>query len=396
MKQADKNDVDLLLRKLARGAASASGAPEVNERELAVGVGAHLDADELSSFAEGVLPAATRTQYLAHLADCDRCRGVVAQLTLASGARSSERIRDREAHESGGWWRSIAALFTPSVLRYAVPALGLFAVIVVGIAVLRQPGSEFLAKREQPGPSARTEVKRLPAEGEGNSAAAVPSEQGPGQSQVEAKIRETKTGKNDRQVSSTESTTSAADSKAKDSAANASANGGAERSPSAAKPGAAAAPATETAETIQKREGAEEEKQSAESRSATTRRAEADKENRADEERARNQPAVAKTQSALPVNGRGGYLDLKPSGSAAAKKAGNETETRNAGGRRFRRQGSIWVDIAYEAGRSTTDVARGSEQYRALVADEPGIGSIAEQLSGEVIIVWKGRAYRIR
>ena len=46
--------------------------------------------------------------------------------------------------------------------------------------------------------------------------------------------------------------------------------------------------------------------------------------------------------------------------------------------------------------RATVKVKRGSEQYRALIADEPAIRSIAEQLGGEVIVVWKGTAYRIR
>jgi hypothetical protein len=41
-------------------------------------------------------------------------------------------------------------------------------------------------------------------------------------------------------------------------------------------------------------------------------------------------------------------------------------------------------------------VVRGSEQYRVLVADEPSLRTIAERLAGEVIVVWKGRAYRIR
>jgi hypothetical protein len=56
----------------------------------------------------------------------------------------------------------------------------------------------------------------------------------------------------------------------------------------------------------------------------------------------------------------------------------------------------VWIDTAYDESRPTLTVARGSEQYRALVADEPAIRSIAEKLSGEVVIVWKGRAYRIR
>jgi hypothetical protein len=41
-------------------------------------------------------------------------------------------------------------------------------------------------------------------------------------------------------------------------------------------------------------------------------------------------------------------------------------------------------------------VARGSEQYRVLVADEPSIRTIADQLDGEIVVVWKGRNYRIR
>ena len=70
--------------------------------------------------------------------------------------------------------------------------------------------------------------------------------------------------------------------------------------------------------------------------------------------------------------------------------------TRSVAGRRFRKTASGWVDTAYDASKSVTNVARGSEQYRALVADEPSIRSIAEQLDGVVIVVWKGSTYRIR
>ena len=42
------------------------------------------------------------------------------------------------------------------------------------------------------------------------------------------------------------------------------------------------------------------------------------------------------------------------------------------------------------------NLTRGSERYRALIADEPEIKQIADQLDGEFIVVWKGRAYRIR
>jgi hypothetical protein len=79
-----------------------------------------------------------------------------------------------------------------------------------------------------------------------------------------------------------------------------------------------------------------------------------------------------------------------------ARDADESAETRSVSGRRFRKTSSGWVDTAYDSSKSITNVARGSEQYRALVADEPSIRNIAEQLIGEVVVVWKGRTYRIR
>jgi hypothetical protein len=69
---------------------------------------------------------------------------------------------------------------------------------------------------------------------------------------------------------------------------------------------------------------------------------------------------------------------------------------RSVGGRRFRKQNEMWVDTAYDSGSAIVNVARSSEQYRALIADEPTIKTIAEQLEGTIIVVWKGRTYRIR
>jgi hypothetical protein len=87
---------------------------------------------------------------------------------------------------------------------------------------------------------------------------------------------------------------------------------------------------------------------------------------------------------------RGGY------GRKNKRDTTEDDETRNVAGRNFRRQGSSWVDTAYSSSQATINVRRGSEQFRALVADEPAIRDVANSLSGEVILVWKGKAYRIR
>ena len=79
-----------------------------------------------------------------------------------------------------------------------------------------------------------------------------------------------------------------------------------------------------------------------------------------------------------------------------AKDAESASETRSVAGRRFRKSAGVWIDTAFDASKSITTVARGSEQFQALVADEPSIRQIAEQLDGEIVVVWKGRTYRIR
>ncbi len=80
-------------------------------------------------------------------------------------------------------------------------------------------------------------------------------------------------------------------------------------------------------------------------------------------------------------------------GGAAVEKE-SSSETRTVGGRNFRRQGGAWVDTSYNSSRTTINVARDSEQYRALLADEPGLRTITKQLGGEVIVVWGSKAYR--
>ncbi|MDQ1589566.1 MAG: hypothetical protein QOG71_193, partial [Pyrinomonadaceae bacterium] len=85
--------------------------------------------------------------------------------------------------------------------------------------------------------------------------------------------------------------------------------------------------------------------------------------------------------------------DAKGRASATSKSI---AETRNVAGRKFNRQGGAWVDAAYRAGQSYTVVRRNSEQFRALVADEPQLRRVADALGGEVTVVWKGRAYRFR
>jgi hypothetical protein len=73
--------------------------------------------------------------------------------------------------------------------------------------------------------------------------------------------------------------------------------------------------------------------------------------------------------------------------------SGDKSETRSAGGRKFRRQGNAWVDQKFKSSMSLKNVARGSDEFSSL---DSGLRAIAQQLSGELIVVWKGKAYLIK
>jgi len=87
----------------------------------------------------------------------------------------------------------------------------------------------------------------------------------------------------------------------------------------------------------------------------------------------------------LPSNGR--RTDTLSTLSAEAP------SIRSAGGRKFHRQGSAWVDVKFKSSMAVRNVTRGSEEFAAL---DSRLRSIAQQFSGEVIVVWKGKAYRIQ
>jgi hypothetical protein len=65
--------------------------------------------------------------------------------------------------------------------------------------------------------------------------------------------------------------------------------------------------------------------------------------------------------------------------------------TRKVGGKTFRNSGGAWYDSAYH-GQSTTNVHRNTDDYKKL---DSGLRSIANELGGVVVVVWKDKAYRI-
>src|SRR2546430_2635457 len=100
----------------------------------------HLDADEMSAFAEGGLPPAARAQYVSHLADCDQCRKQVSGLAIAAGAVARTEQSVAEKIESRRFWQILAGFFAVPMLRYAAFAAVLLIVAGVAFIALRPRG----------------------------------------------------------------------------------------------------------------------------------------------------------------------------------------------------------------------------------------------------------------
>lgn len=403
MKQAENNEMDLLLRALGRrgpGALSARrGSGDESGRFTE-----HLDVDELNAFAEGMVPDRARTRYTQHIADCANCRSIVVTLMQAAGTT----MRTPALGESvgSGFWHKLAALFSPAVLRYAVPAVALAAVIGISLLALRQQrSSDFVAQHQPSNPAISGVEPNLAATPLPYSSAEVPdATQESIQSATNDSSRVNKNPQDDRRTldqapGTTTATTVAGLPAAKDSA-QLGASSAVETKPSfAPEPNAPAAPPppprpapseADKVAILRKEEPAE--PQAAQGRQRE------DYKIQARDEVESNRAAAPKTAASPASPGRvhGLMTENRGYGSKNKRDSAGESETRSVSGKHFRKQGSAWVDTAYDSSQATINVRRGSEQYRALIADEPGIRTIAAQLGGEVVLVWKSRAYRIR
>src|SRR5436309_1096725 len=173
MREGFDKEIDSLLRRRARAAAVAR--PRGNGAD-APQSDAHLDADELSAFAEGALPASARVAAASHLADCDECRSTVVRLARAAGVEGELEKRTAVPASAASAKRAprrewLAALFAPRVLRYAAPALALLLVAAVTFVALRsRRGEERLAQRAANAAAPRADITNDQKEAETNGA----------------------------------------------------------------------------------------------------------------------------------------------------------------------------------------------------------------------------------
>ena len=372
MRQETNNEMDLLLRQLGRQQETSASSD-------------HLDADELSSFAENVLPPAARARYTEHLAECARCRDLVVQLSSSAGvvvAQATAKVAEPSALR-----KFLASFFSPMVLRYAVPALGLVIVAAIGFMVSRNEGAkspvaqvinqqrdQATVPASQPQPSASAQKESSVYHDDQEPVANKTVARGETAAQSGAVAPSAPTVAADAQPTKT-----------------------VEEVPPVTKEAPAPTP-TPNVDELKKREAQGRTQAAAEQTVTVANEPEKAKtENRAVGDFAVSSSGIAARRRAEPGTA-GGAAAAKPMAAQrddAADKDKNDAETRTVAGRHFRKQGGVWIDTAYKS-QNLIELRRGSEQYRGLVGDEPAIKQIADRLDGEIIVVWKGQVYKIR
>ena len=391
----------------------------------------HLDADELNAFAEGALPAAARSRYMSHLADCDDCRKVASQLAISSGAIVAAEAESTADQQGYSWWKRISAFFSPLTLRYAAFAVVLVTVLGGVVLITRRSRETNFVARNESGKGAQVSAVKpadsappsglIQAERDNSNRPGAAFSVTPSQTinkQDASKVAENPPPKPGEETMKVDTPVVAAKKAAEPYS-----------SPSYAPPPpveterAQSAPREAQVLPGNETSGQRKSESSADMYSVDkhkvldrSRAGELAKDSRAEDD---NKRVGVNQAPASQASNRGGSDEKAAprrdvdslararnakegrSQTTTAQSAGAETreaaeatpETRSAGGRKFRRQGNAWVDSKFKASMTLKSISRGSSEFDAL---DSGIRSIAQQISGEVIVVWKGKAYSIR
>lgn len=383
-------EIDALLRQTAQGSEAAFADSKSNIQNPK---SPHLDADGISAFAENALPEKTKTFYVAHLADCERCRKILSNVVASNSETRTETaapVNDKlkiSAAAAIPWYKK---LFAAPSLAYAMGALVL---VFAGLIAL-------------------TFLKNAPRNAEVSSINEKPTNMGgaSGDGETVATERETAAPTASMSNAGSMSNSAAMTNSSMMSNTAAATRGGSTSNGAASVLNNSSVAQSEAAKNKSPEQTAPQQKAVAENqmnganfadrnRETSDKSADAPVFQQQDEAKKSNAQPTAKPAPPAPSSALStGTASAPPSANLAAKSRNapradaEKSETKKVGDKNFRRDGGVWYDAAY-SGQSTTNIARGSSEYRKL---DSGLRSIAETLSGTIVVVWKAKAYRIQ
>ncbi len=362
----------------------------------------HLDADEIAAFADHALPEKAKRRGAAHLADCDSCRKILSNVILLNAAESAnENVPAPKIAVAAPKISRYKRMFGVPNLVYVMGALLILFGGLIGFIAVRNLQNFQVAEISQ------VSEKSLPAGAiPSESNVATPESSAAGTANINAAtVVPNAAPKNAVNNAETNSNISVA-AKPSDSlnpvpkselsrennllAANQkneqfSVNGQVKESDN---------------ENFAVTAGRRNDRSNTLSALAPTVDEQTADNNAAGENQPKPETSVSNRQIAeLPVNGRRlSELQIKSRAVADAplkKTPADEKsngETTSVGGKKFNRRDNIWYDADYQ-GETTSRITRGTKQYKKLDRD---LRLIAENLGGTVVVIWKGKAYRIQ
>lgn len=355
-------EIDALLRQAARGEDFLNENPPT-----------HVDADEISAFAENALPQAAKMRMTEHLADCARCRKILANVISFNEEIAAEVIPATEKIEKAIPWYK--RLFAFPQIAYAMGALVLVFSGVIGILVyqsVEQTANLEMAKApvSEPagrGPNAQEEMPVYQNELVNtsnmtmtNANVAATPQISMANTSANFPVTESRTFSAN---TATANTTAANTAKIEDLARESSRENQLMTAPPPPKPQAPV-----DAETLR------------------------DKEKREVAKAAEKDSPDKKVMQKAPAPGSGAGLVKEDNEGAKLKTQSREAATRQISGKTFNRKDGVWYDAAYR-GQGTTNIRRRTEEYRML---DRGLRIIAESLEGTVVVIWNEKAYRFQ
>lgn len=376
--------IDAILRDLVKGEAFAEIEPKT-----------HLDADEISAFAENVLPANARMRAIEHLADCSRCRNILSTFASLDSDIESETIHEEVKKiaviPSIPWYKQ---LFAFPQLAYT---MGAFVLLFSGVIAL------FIFQGSQTGESSLAQADKVIEHTKGTGGAS---------SEGQEQIREVPTVSN----ANVAANSSVTDATTYASPAPYAANTATISQTPLVREKSETAKDSEKEIEAKKEVASESEVANAPVPAATPTSNDAPENNvsrqRIEELPAQNRVMSPDTQSQYrrdmpmpaPRVGQSAPVQSAPRSEEMRDDAGREADknknvakkapvvTKTVGGKTFENTNNIWTDSAYKGGK-TTNIKRGSADYKKLDA---GLQNIGNSFKETVIIVWKGNNYRIQ
>jgi hypothetical protein len=399
MENGREKEIDLLLHEHARHGSSAPDA--------SISAGTHLDADELIAYAENALPPQARTKYSEHLAECGSCRAILIDLAADVTPQAEESVPIVTGPTPSVIDRVLAALRMPA-LRYGIPfAAVLLIVSAVLLTSLKTGRKNLVAKQEVSSPAPAESNRQLSenaasdpvasstvSQDETVAAASPEKEQA---SQKDARLASPVSNAPENQAVS-----SSAPADNLSAAANVGEKSKTESSDEVVRVSPTGSDRPEAIASQQPTRtvpSQSNETQLSVDDKAAAPSASGDVSSKMSKSDSAGFGMTAGSRAAAPMSARRKAAEARErdSGAGGATITTAEpksAETRAIGNKEFRRVGGSWVDTAYNSSQGAFDVKRGSEQYRALLADEPGLRQYAEGFNGSVVVVWKGRSYR--